>query len=150
MGCRQVSFLVFLEAAQEVQEDYWRDRVSGGDQGEEASQDQELRYLAEVRLQVWTSLSPPPSPSATGTWELGTEPEPTPSRLLGVRLLKLASAAVPWSHRCTTPRSSSLRLAGSRNREEDSPRQTGQALTSSKIWSFGVILDCHLVKYIHW
>ena len=58
-NCCQVSFLVFLEAAQEVQEDYWRDRVSGGDQGEEAPQDQELRYLAEVRLQVWNSQHVP-------------------------------------------------------------------------------------------
>merc|ERR1711862_1067356 len=107
-----------------------------------------------LELTTWTastgtSLSLQPSPSATGTWELGTEPEPTLSRLSGVRLLKLGSVAVPWSLRCTTPRSSSLCLAESRNREEYSLRQTGQALTSSKIWIFGVILDCHLVKYIH-
>merc|ERR1719347_1883359 len=105
--------------------------------------------LTTCTASTGTRPSLPLSPNATGTWEPGIEPGHTPSRLSGARLLKLVNAAAHWSPRCTTPRLSSLSLAESRSREEVLPRQTGLVLTSSKRWNFGVILDCHLVKYIH-
>ena len=49
--------LVLPETVEEVQEDHWRDCLCGGDQGEEAPQDQELRCLAEVTFSLNLDLA---------------------------------------------------------------------------------------------
>merc|ERR1712098_847580 len=79
-----------------------------------------------------TSMGVEPSLSVTGTWEPDIEPEPTASRLSGVRPLNPLNVVVHWSNRCTTPRSSSLFHAGSKSRGDVSSRPTDLVPTSSK------------------
>merc|ERR1712240_9271 len=79
-----------------------------------------------------TLLSVEPSPSVTETWEPDIEPEPIAFRSSGVRLLNPLNVVIHWSNRCTTPRSNSLFHAGSKSKEDVSPRPTDLVHTSSK------------------
>jgi hypothetical protein len=95
------------------------------------------------------------SPSATGKWEPGIGPGPTPNRSSGRRtsssdrwykvsnsyisrceVVEAGKCRCPLVNRCMTPRSNSPWPAGSRSKvskEEDSPRLTDQLLTSSRL-----------------
>merc|ERR1712226_242514 len=98
----------------------------GGDQRKKATEDQELWNLAEIRLQVRDPqhVQGVQRPQCEGChhqvlqgWGPGTEPGHTPFRSSGVRLSRPVNAAVLWSPRCTTARSSSLCLAESKSKE---------------------------------
>ena len=109
----------------------------GRGRGEEDTQDQEFRHLAEIWLQV---RHPQHVPRVKGPHRLRCQRHPE-NQVEGHRRqwYKVSNSSiprfevvVPWLCRCMTPRWNSPWPAGSSSKEEDSPRIRDQLLTSSR------------------